>query len=216
MSGDTTPVELISMSKTMKNLLTIQTKQDETYIDAHNLALLNTVSEYVCWIDSDDIITPDKLEEQVKFLDEHKDIDIVTTGVVFTMNEHTVAMQNSLVSLSHEDIENLIKDGNSLSDICHFQSAMFRRSCLEKFINKKYFYDEYVDGRCGEGFLLTLFYLGYKFGTIGNVMYMHNLDFGGMTAAADGKEIFADEINLKTEGRRKQAIMKLFNKYNKE
>ena len=216
MSEDATPLKLIELSNNADNIRIVQTGKDGTYVDAHNLVLQSTVSDYICWLDSDDLVTPNKLEEQVKFLDENTDVDIVTTGVVFTMNEKTVAMPNSLISWTNDEIAKLVEDGNSLSDICHFQTAMFRRECLKEFTNGKYFYDEYNEGRCGEGFLLTLFYLGHKFATIGDVMYMHNLDFAGMTAATDGKETFADEINMKTPGRRKQAIMKLFNKYNKE
>jgi len=215
-SEDNTPLELINLAKLNKNIKVCQVNKGDTYVDAHNLALQNTVSDYICWFDSDDIIMPNKIEEQVKFLDEHKDVDIVTTGVVFSMHDNVVAMPNSLMSLTHEDIEKLMEDGSSLNNICHFQTAMFRRECLDKFKHNKYFYDEYNEGRCGEGFLLTLLYLGYKFATLGEVMYMHSLDFAGMTAENDGKEIFADEINTKTPGRRKQAIMKLFNKYNKE
>ena len=214
-SADSTTKKMIDFQSNKPNVLLVQTDANGKYIDAHNLALSNTVSEYVCWIDSDDVITNDKLEKQAKFLDEHPEVDVVTTGTMLRLGDLQAVMPNSLVEFSNEDIKEAIDKGTLLSDICHFQTAMFRRSCLEKFTCKKYFYDEYEEGRCGEGFLLTLFYLGCTFANIGDVTYSHNLLVGGMTSKTDGKPIFADEINSKTPGRRKQAIMKLFNKYNK-
>lgn len=214
-SIDNTPNVLIDLNKETPNLKVLQIDEDKTYIDAHNAVLSETVSDYICWVDSDDVITTHKMKTQVEFLESHPEVDIVTTGTMYMMSDKTVIMPNSIVELSHDEITDLINKGYSLSDICHFQSAMFRKSCLEKFKNGKYFFDEYVNGRCGEGFMLTLYYLGYKFHNIPNLMYCHSLDFNGMTAQIDGKHIFADEINEKTNGRRKQAIMKLFNKYNK-
>ena len=215
MSEDTTPLALINLSNEHDNIKVIQTDKNGTYVDAHNLVLQNTVSEYICWLDSDDFIANNKLELQSKFLDEHEDVDVVTGGTVFNMNGKSVVMANSLIDLSNEDLEKLKKEGYSLSDICHFQSAMFRRKCLKKFKNSKYFFDEYNEGRCGEGFLLTLMNLGYKFANMKELMYMHNLDFVGMTAMNDGKHVFADEINEMTPGKRKQTLTKMFNKYNK-
>ena len=215
MSSDSTSYILVNLNNKINNMELCQTNKDGKYVDAHNIALSKTTSEYVCWIDSDDAITSDKISNQVKYLDEHPDIDAVTTGVMFSIDGKTALMPNSVVDLSPEEISELIeKKGYSLNDICHFQSVMFRRSCLDKFTNCKYFYDEYEDGRCGDGFMLTLFYLGFRIANIGKVMYAHMLHPSSMTAAIYDKHIFADEVNEKTPGRRKQTIMKLFKKYN--
>ena len=214
-SLDSTVSTMIELQSVDPGIKLVQTDENGRYIDAHNLALNKTVSEYVCWIDSDDVMTVDKLEKQVKFLDEHPDVDIVTTGVVFNYNGLKMALPNTLVDLTHEEIEKALEDGSSLSDICHFQTAMFRRSCLKDFSKSKFFFDEYEDGRCGEGFLLTLYYLGHKFANIGEVMYAHNLLPNGMTAKAAGNRTYADKINEMTPGRRKQSVMRLLEKHNK-
>lgn len=48
---------------------------------ARNIGLANVKGEYVCFLDADDILTPNSIEDRVKFLIQHPSVDFVD-GVV--------------------------------------------------------------------------------------------------------------------------------------
>lgn len=51
---------------------------------ARNLGIKNSSSEFLTFLDSDDYISPNALEEYIKFLDENKDISFVYSNIVNT------------------------------------------------------------------------------------------------------------------------------------
>lgn len=205
-------IEFIMSLKKEKNNVFYFQSLTPGYINNLNNALINSVSDYICFVDPDDYISENKLEEQVKYLDSHKDVDIVSCMTFLSSN---MALANTCADLNHENISNFI-DSNSgtMKEICHFQSCMIRRSCLEKFINKKFFFDEYEGGLAGEGFLYTLYYLGYKFGntTKSIYFYLYKENNNGLSKRLD--PLFAKEIDKLDSETRKEEILNLFNKYN--
>lgn len=182
------------------------------YINNLNNALTNSISDYICFIDPDDYISNNKLEEQVKYLDSHSNIDVVSCTTVLSNN---LILSNSFTELTHDNISKFI-DSNlgSMKEICHFQSCMIRKECLEKFVNKKFFFDEYEGGFAGEGFLYTLYYLGYKFANISNSIYFYLYKENKNGLSKRLEPIFAKEIDNLDTNTRKEEILKLFNTYN--
>ena len=158
-SLDKTIDVILDYQNNNSNVIAWQTEQ-EGYINTHNFILNKTDSEYICFVDSDDLVDPQKIEEQVKYLDNNPDVDVVSSSVMLSDKR---VLPNTMIELNNEQITEYLKNGNPMLSVCHFQSCMFRRKCLEKFTNKVYFYPEYENGMCGEGFLYTLHFLGYKF-----------------------------------------------------
>ena len=102
-------VEFIMSLKKEKNNIFYFQSLTPGYINNLNNALSNSVSDYICFVDPDDYISENKLEEQVKYLDSHEDVDIVSCMTFLSSN---MALANTCADLNHETISNFI-DSNS-------------------------------------------------------------------------------------------------------
>ncbi len=189
-----------------------QIKGDQTYIDAYNLAMSLTVSEYVAWIDSDDLCDENRLKIQSEYLDEHKDVDVVSCSVYFNKTE---AIGNSLIEFNNEQMTSALRNGTPMLALCHFQSAMFRRKCLDIFKNNTYFYPEYIGGFAGEGFMYTLHFKGKKFANLNNTYYIYNRGILENSMSNFIEPVYANTVNELSYDDKKKEIMRLLRKYNK-
>ncbi len=55
----------------------LESEEQKYASSARNKGIEKVESEFVCFLDSDDVITPDKIEKQVKFLINHPNVDLV-------------------------------------------------------------------------------------------------------------------------------------------
>lgn len=211
MSSDMTMNTLLEYQARYPGKVQAWQNPEEGYINVHNFILSKTDAEYICFIDSDDFVDERKLEEQVKFLDEHPDVDVVSTCTMFPNKQVLI---NSAVELDNDTITKALQNKIPISTICHFGSVMFRRKCLEKFTGNIYFYDEYNTGRCGDGFLYTLHFLGYKFANIISTIYVYSkgLIKNSLTNTVDPE--FANSMDLLDYENKKMFTLEMFNNYN--
>lgn len=211
MSSDMTMNTLLEYQNANPGKVLAWQNKDKGYVNCHNFILSKTDAEYICFIGSDDFVDGSKISAQSKFLDEHPDVDVVSSCVMFPDKR---VLSNSFVELNNEQITEALKNGHPMCTICHFESVMFRRKCLEKFTSEKYFFDEYNTGRCGEGFLYTLHFLGYKFANIISTVYVYTQ--GIIQDSMTNKIVpeFANLIDMQEYDMKKTAIMELFNNYN--
>lgn len=210
-SGDMTMNRVFDYQQNTNNKVVAWQTEKEGYVNSHNFILSKVDSEYICFIDSDDIIESNKLSEQVKYLDSHPEVDIVSTSTILPEKKILV---NSFAELNDEQIFNFVKAGNSILSICHPQSCMFRKSCLEKFNNGIYFYPEYEEGLCGQGFLYTLHFLGYKFANITSTIYFYTRGVLKDSMSNNLTPNFANAIDTLSYEKKKEYIEELFNVYN--
>lgn len=194
------------------NCIIKQIKDEESYIEAYNLAMSLTSSEYVCWLDSDDLCDDNKLKIQSQYLDEHPDVDIVSTSTYFSKSE---AIGNTLIDFDNKELTSTLKNGTPMLSLCHFQSVMFRRSCLDIFKNGVYFFPEYVGGFAGEGFLYVLHFIGKKkFANISNTYYIYNRGILENSLTNTIEPLYANSVNELPYNDKKVEITRLFKKYN--
>ena len=211
----------LSIDHTMDKMLEYQDKypgivyawqtDKEGYINVHNFILSKTVSDYVCVIDVDDLIDKVKIEVQYKYLESHPEIDVLSSSTMFPEQK---VLPNTLIELEHYDIEDYLKNGYSMTTICFFESCMFRRKCLESFSKGIYFYDEFVGGRAGEGFLYTLFFNGYKFANINTTTYLYTYKILPDSLSNIMIPVYAEHLDKLTYKGKKAKILNLFKKYN--
>lgn len=100
----------------------INNSENQERAESRNKGLKIARGEYVSIVDSDDISLPDKLERQVRFLDEYIDFGFVGTS-------HFVIDENG-----DEQYLSVVPNTN-LKEVVHFMcnpSILARRDCLEK------------------------------------------------------------------------------------
>jgi glycosyltransferase involved in cell wall biosynthesis len=142
-------------------------------IEARNIGLSVAEGEYVCFLDDDDTCIRNRFEQQINFLDNNADVDVVSCTTLF--NQHS-GLMHTLKPLNHVDITDLLYAPLDIDHVCHFQSCMFRRSSIEKCFDKgKYFYNEFIEGGEGQAMLYTMYFNGYKFANITDTIYIYNL-----------------------------------------
>lgn len=212
LSKDYTMTNLLNLQSSSNSKLVAWQTEDEGYVNTHNFILSKIKdADYFCFIDSDDFVQANKLKEQVKFLEENPDIDVVSSTM---MTNDKRVLANSYVNLNHEQIDQYLQTGMPMNTVCHFQSCLFRSRVLDKFSSSKYFYNEYESGHCGDGFLYTLYYLGYKFSNINSTVYIYTKGVLKDSMTNNIVPEFANSIDVLTNDERKEQILNLFNTYN--
>ncbi len=120
---------------------------------ALNTGLRHTNSEYIARMDADDLSHPERLAQQVAFLDNNPDIDVVSTQTTFdtqisgsTGYSLFVDWQNSIITPDEHALSRFIE-----SPLAH-PTVMFRKSLTDK-------YGFYDTGRVPEDYELWLRWL---------------------------------------------------------
>jgi hypothetical protein len=94
---------------------------------ARNLGLALAGGELIALIDSDDVAMPNRLAEQASFMDQHRDVDILGTGIVKLVGSDERPQQHpaddGVIKASL-----LVMNGSAISN----GTAMMRRAFLEK------------------------------------------------------------------------------------
>lgn len=84
----------------------------KSYVDAHNLSYEYAKGEYLFRISSNDILYPDYLQTHIDFLNNHPEIDALSTDML------TYSIENGLSNLIEQDEK--CKAGNSFSEVSWF------------------------------------------------------------------------------------------------
>lgn len=92
--------------------------------EIRNYGIENSRSEYIAWMDSDDISFPERLQKQVDFLDSHLDIDIISS------HYQLFGGSTKKYELPDNDVE--LKYTLMFSSAFANPALMFRRSLLER------------------------------------------------------------------------------------
>jgi len=126
-STDRTPDILYSWAKENRRVRII-IRKNEGLTSALNLAISMARGEYIARHDADDISVPNRLEEQVEFLDKHSDVVLIGSHVVeFEKKQSLIALY--MPPDSHEFIVKTLHKGEN--PLVH-GSIMFRKSAFKK------------------------------------------------------------------------------------
>lgn len=117
---------------------------------AINLGLLQVIGEYFMWIDSDDFLEKDHVEKKVRYLEEHKEADVVMCrGNVF--NEEDLNVPIGILG-NEEAVGTLFEDILFAYRVCACGLYMVRTKVLFQAIPQKQIYDS----RAGQNMQLLL------------------------------------------------------------
>ena len=75
-SKDDTPILLNNISKRDKRVKVIH-KENGGLSSARNRGILEASGDYICFLDSDDVILPNKIVRQVEYLESHPECDLI-------------------------------------------------------------------------------------------------------------------------------------------
>lgn len=126
-STDKTEEIVKNAMKKDKRIKLISNKENRGRAVARNQGLKIANGEYIAVIDSDDIALPQRLEKQVKFLDENQDVGLVGTWF-YVIDEDGKIIGKEKNPVSDEMIrEKILK----AMPFCH-SSLMWRKECIEK------------------------------------------------------------------------------------
>lgn len=83
-STDGTVSKLKEMKKVIPNFKLYVNKENKKSAFTRNVAIFNSIGEYIMQLDADDYCSYDRMKKQVEFLDNHLDVDFVgSKGFVF-------------------------------------------------------------------------------------------------------------------------------------
>ena len=94
---------------------------------AQNLALTRATGDFICFLDSDNIWLPGKLNRQLAFMAEHPEVDILYGDLITIDGEGRETGRHNMPRYSGRIYRELLKD-NCVSG----NTAMMRRHCLER------------------------------------------------------------------------------------
>lgn len=97
------------------------------YLKSCNLLAAHATGDYLTFLDADDINAPDRIEKQVKFLEEHTSIGCVGTNI-FKIDSNGTTMGKSSFPLKHDDI---LRVFDNFGVPCHYSSLLIRKSVIE-------------------------------------------------------------------------------------
>lgn len=124
--------ETISKFVDTLNLKIVEKKERSGLSFAKNLGLSFIDTEYVCFLDADDLYCEEKLERQVKYMTENKSVDFLGTQTWVIYNNNEEKKDESCFNIgqyeTHEEILNRITDENVLTH----GSMMIRKKCIDE------------------------------------------------------------------------------------
>lgn len=98
---------------------------------ARNVGISNAQGEYIAFQDSDDVWQPDKLEKQMKILQEESDVDIVFSRYLHHLANGKAALvpnKNYSAALLQNDLESILADNNVIGT----PTLVIRKTCFDK------------------------------------------------------------------------------------
>ena len=115
------------------NITTVLNEQNLGVSSARNLGILMSKGEYICFLDSDDLFLPEKLEKQLEFLEKNKEYFLVCSNYVRYYKDHNMTGNKGLRIKSQEILYSDLSQTNSIvlsstmcvsnKDVLHFDKG---------------------------------------------------------------------------------------------
>ena len=125
-SSDDSYTILLRISKEDKRIRLFRNEQNIKTARTTNKAIKLCDGEFIAIMDADDICTPTRIEKQVKFLQENRNIGVLGTGLILIkLNKKLKSIKKPALN---EDIKTLLFFENAI----HHSNAMFNIAVVKK------------------------------------------------------------------------------------
>ncbi len=111
------------------NYIRINKEESKGGNHARNIGIKNANGEYIAFLDDDDRWKPNKIEKQVKILENNKDIGMVYTGLYVDTEKKNF---NYVILFDENARGNLVEKGLFWKPICSTSTMIVRKSILEE------------------------------------------------------------------------------------
>lgn len=140
---------------------------------ARNIGLSYSTGEYIVFLDSDDIITPDKVSLQVQVLENNAELDVVYSRWRLT------TLDDTLIKDDGADVTRNLFSTLLYTNIAPFHTFVFRKTALEKIGG----FDENVPNCEDWDLLLQLALNSCKFDFVPSITAIYRLHEGSRSTA---------------------------------
>jgi glycosyltransferase involved in cell wall biosynthesis len=118
----------LRIAKSFEPRIKVLTKQNGGPASARNLAISHAQGDYLAFLDSDDLWVEDKLERQIAFLNENRDVGLVYgEALTFTENDGEKKIGERIGYTTDPSFRLLL-----FGDYIPNSTVMIRRACIEK------------------------------------------------------------------------------------
>lgn len=163
---------------------------------AANALIMRATGEYIARMDVDDLVAPDRLAEQVAYLDAHPDVSLVTSGVAHFLKNGRIILAVCPRGRSSRSDEDILSGRRNT--LVH-GSVMLRAKALKEFPMP-------YRTRYGQDYDLWIRCLakGWRFATVPKILYFYRK--GSALQENDAKNAIRDgqrkaAVRLLSEGR---------------
>ena len=154
-------------------------------VEALNRGVLESRTDIIVRMDADDEMVPHRLQTQLDYLEEHPDVDIMGSQMLYRSVDGKFLGPGHAVPLSHNDIVEQLYDQNAL---CH-PTVAFRKAA---FLDVGGYHG---DGRCEDYRLWTdLAVAGYRFANIKEALVIYTLTHENNDAYHEWRDSATGEI----------------------
>lgn len=129
-------------------------QQNKGLAAARNSGIARATGEYICILDSDDIMLPKKIERQLVYMEAHPDCDITYSDLYHFIDDTTRIYHHPMPAVGNDVYTSLLY-GNSINP----NAVFFRRSVYERFGG----FDESLLSAEDWDYWLTIAYRGARF-----------------------------------------------------
>lgn len=128
-SDDGTEIYGEKLCKTGVNYIRIEKEDSKGGNHARNVGINASTGDYVAFLDDDDYWLPDKIEQQVKYANEHPDIGMIYGGLAYEF-DHKILNYKSLPNPDYQG--DLIKKELFISPFASTITLFVKRSILQE------------------------------------------------------------------------------------
>lgn len=167
-------LDILDAFKDVPFLKVLALKQNQGLSRALNAALELAQAEYIMRADPDDLLLPDRIATQMKYMKSHPDIDILGSNVLYFNDINNKAINRSHFPLQHASIVRFYQRGE--------HGIQHPTACIKASVFKQFRYTPGLSPTEDYDIFSRMAIEGYRFANLRNVLYKMRVHPGSSTS----------------------------------